>query len=100
MSYEILSNSNPDDEAIRLTDSPQTRMKPGFVRDRSYRRSVRFRGKRISEEPDFSLRESGSFCFGKGFRRIQGKLPKPYDLMPCFGQPRDLRRAPPGEIKR
>lgn len=100
MSYEILSNSNPHHEAIRLMDSPQTSMQPGFVRDRFYRRSVRFRGKRISKEPDFSLRESGSFCFGKGFRRIEGKLPKPYDLMPCFGQPRDLRRAPPGEIKR
>ena len=24
----------PDDEAIRLTDSPQTRMKPRFVRNR------------------------------------------------------------------
>lgn len=100
MSYEILSNSNPHDEAIRLMDSPQTSMKPGFVRDRFCRRSVRFRGKRISKELDFSLRESGSFCFGKGFRRIQGKLPEPYDLMPCFGQPRDFDRAPPGEIKR
>ena len=26
----------PDDEAIRLTDSPQTRMKPGFVRNLVY----------------------------------------------------------------
>lgn len=26
----------PDDEAIRLTDSPQTRMKPGFVRNQVY----------------------------------------------------------------
>lgn len=34
MSYEILSNSNSHDEAIRLTDGPQTRMKPGFVRNR------------------------------------------------------------------
>ena len=37
--YEWLYNkglSNPDDEAIRLTDSPQTRMKPGFVRNQVY----------------------------------------------------------------
>ena len=26
----------PHDEAIRLTDSPQTRMKPGFVRNQVY----------------------------------------------------------------
>ena len=26
----------PHDEAIRLTDSPQTRMKPGFVRIQVY----------------------------------------------------------------
>ena len=29
-------NFIPDDEAIRLTDSPQTRMKPGFVRNQVY----------------------------------------------------------------
>lgn len=55
MSYEILSNSNPDYEAIRLTDSPQTRRKPGFVRNLVYRRLVRLREKRISKEPDFPL---------------------------------------------
>ena len=29
-------NFIPHDEAIRLTDSPQTRMKPGFVRNQVY----------------------------------------------------------------
>ena len=28
--------SVPHDETIRLTDSPQTRMKPGFVRNQVY----------------------------------------------------------------
>ena len=37
--YERLYNkglSNPDDEAFGLTDGPQTRMKPGFVRNQVY----------------------------------------------------------------
>ena len=35
-SSEQRHHSSPDDEAIRLTDSPQTRMKPGFVRNQVY----------------------------------------------------------------
>ena len=65
MSYGILSNSNPHDEAIRLKDGPQTRMKPGFVRDRFYRRSVRFRGKRISKSRISPCESPALFTLGR-----------------------------------